>query len=116
MDFLTYCKKVATNDHVVITDDRNVPEQYEQVTNVTITILKPKMSRLDRIEIPFINAKLNSYETISDVIEEKLNGDDVPDGILNTLSDGLYGKSFNDLTIDEQSIIKVVGIYLIISI
>lgn len=116
MDFLTYCKKIATNDHVVITDDRNVPEQYEQVTNVTISILKPKMSRLDRIEIPFITAKLNSCKTITDIIEEKLNGDDVPDGILNTLSDGLYGKSFNDLTIDEQSIIKVVGIYLIISI
>ena len=116
MDFLTYCKKVATNDHVVITEDRNVPEQYEQVTKVTINILKPKMSRIDRIEIPFITAKLNSYETITDVLDEKLDGGDVPDGILNTLSEGLYSKSFNDLSIDEQSIIKVVGIYLIVSI
>lgn len=116
MDFLTYCKKVATNDHVVITEDRNVPEQYEQVTKVTINILKPKMSRIDRIEIPFIMAKLNSYETITDVLDEKLDGGDVPDGILNTLSEGLYSKSFNDLSIDEQSIIKVVGIYLIVSI
>lgn len=115
--FLAFCKKIATSDNIVDDIDINdveVPEKYLDETDNLISSIKPKLNRLDKISISFIQ---NVFEDIDNVVE-RLNEDcilgDIPDSIINYLSSNLYGKTFGELTDDEMSIIKVLACYICI--
>ena len=106
MAFLDVCRKLATNEAVTIgTDEMEVPEHLKTRTDALIESMKPKMDRLDKISISFI-------ENVFDDCHIEDFG--VCTGILNKLSNSLYGKLFDDLVVDEQAIIKVLTGYICI--
>lgn len=115
MTFLGFCKKMGNPNSISVSpDDRNVPEQYEEVLDATIKIMKPKMNIVDRISVPFIEKTFEKKPYIE--ICDELPNKEIPEGIINRLSIGLYDKVFNDLTDpDQQIIIKVLSVYIILS-
>lgn len=113
MKFKEFCKQKATIGKIDnISDSTVVPVEYAVAVESLITIMKNKLDVLDNINVPFIEAAFEcDYESI---LDNKLEDGDVPDGIINRLSEGLYGKSTLDLNEDEQEIIKVLSVYICI--
>lgn len=117
MIFSKFCKQFATP--VIVTDDLELSETpsedvIKRVNVLCNEIMKPKMDILDKIEISFIEARLQDMEHVEDVLEHHYNGD-VPDYLLHMLSTNLYGSEFNQLNLDQQAIIKTLSVYLCIS-
>lgn len=113
-NFDTFCEHLATERHVDITDSVDVPDQYIEPVNVLVNIMKPKMNRLKKISIPFIESQFDDIDTVCDVLDTKTNNKDIPDGIINALSNALYCVKFNDLNNKDQAIIKVLSCYLLL--
>lgn len=113
-NFDTFCAQLATEHHIDITDSVDVPEQYIEPVNVLVNIMKPKMNRLKKISIPFIESQFDDIDNACKVLDNKTNNMDVPDGIINALSNALYCVKFNDLKNEEQAIIKVLSCYLLL--
>lgn len=114
MNFLEFCRKTATDIDVKISYDRNVPEQYDNPMRVIVNNIKCRLDKLDSYEFPYIESVFDDkFEAILD----KNGEEDVPDSVINTLSVALFDKLFNDLEdADSKSIIKVLSVYLLISI
>lgn len=92
----------------------NVPEEYKVAVDSIIEAVKYKADRFDKVHISFIENAINdvSLEDFAKVFNDKTK---IPEGIFEKLSKEIFGKSFNNLDNDEMSIIKTIGIYLIIS-
>jgi hypothetical protein len=116
--FMEFCKKLATNNVLSITtpDDPNVveiPFNLENDITTLVNALKPKMNRLDKIHITYIEACFNDMNRINEILESQY-GYDIDDGIPYALSRYLYDIPFNDLDVDRQSIIKVLTVYILV--
>lgn len=113
----TICVRLATEHIAQINTDEdcNVPEQYNEKIKNVVTYVRPRVGRLDRIEVPFIRTAFEDMTKVKKTLEEKTENGEVPDGILQKLSLDIYEKEFNDLTTEEQAIIKVLACYIIIS-
>jgi hypothetical protein len=116
MVFSQFCKRLATNE--AITDTMNVTDVNDDVkgrAHALCQIMKPKMDILDRIEIGFIEEAFRDMDRAEKVLAEYNDGY-VPDYLLKTLSETLYGHEFTSLNADQQSIIKILSAYICISI
>ena len=105
--FKQFCINTVTPEHVdIIPSGIFTPDKmYVNIVNS----IKPKMEILDRVNIPFIEATFEDMDAVTEILRED---QDVPDEMLGDLSTKLYGKEFNTLDNEEQSIIKVIGCYL----
>ena len=112
-NFKQFCMSHATPKHVDITDSMDINPSYEGVVAITITNLKNKIDIFDRISIPYIEDRFENEYDVKACLDLKDMGD-IPDGIINRLSMGLYDKMFNDLTNEQQAIIKVFSTYICI--
>lgn len=95
-------------------DEMIVPDKYKTSVNSLITIMKPKMDRLDKVSIKFIE---NCFKDINEAVrylDRNTNCGEIPDSVINVLSTELYGKSTKCLTEKEQAIIKVLSCYICI--
>ena len=114
MKLLTFCKKTALTLDMKISDDRNVPEQYDEPMRVLVNTMKCRINNLDSFEFPYIESVFN--DEVETLLDNNTEDGEIPDGVINTLSVALYEKPYNELTDkDEKSIIKVLSVYLIIS-
>ena len=116
MVFSQFCKRLATNE--VITETMNVTDVNDDVkgrAHALCQIMKPKMDILDKIEIGFIEEAFRDMDKVERLLAEYNDGE-VPDYLLKTLSATLYGPEFTSLNPDQQSIIKILGVYICISI
>lgn len=114
--FKEFCTKVATNEIVTVdSSDNSVPETYRTKLDSLVTIMRPRMKNLDRINVRFIEDAFEDINEVKEKLDKKTVDGDIPDGVLNELSKKLYdGKSFNEIAQDEQMIIKVLAVYLCI--
>ena len=116
MVFSQFCKRLATNE--VITETMNVTDINDDVkgrAHALCQIMKPKMDILDKIEIGFIEEAFRDMDKVERLLAEYNDGE-VPDYLLKTLSATLYGPEFTSLNPDQQSIIKILAVYICISI
>lgn len=116
MVFSQFCKRLATNE--VIAETMNVTDVNDDVkgrAHALCQIMKPKMDILDKIEIGFIEEAFRDMDKVERLLAEYNDGE-VPDYLLKTLSKTLYGPEFTSLNPDQQSIIKILGVYICISI
>ena len=116
MKFLQFCRQIATPVIVEEPLDPNstVSDDIKSRANVLCDIMKTKMDILDRIEIPFIEARFQDIDHVEDILEKYHNGD-VPDYLLKLFSTNLYGQEFTSLNLDQQAIIKTLSVYICIS-
>lgn len=116
MVFSQFCKRLATNE--VIAETMNVTDVNDDVkgrAHALCQIMKPKMGILDKIEVGFIEEAFRDMDKVERLLAEYNDGE-VPDYLLKTLSETLYGPEFTSLNPDQQSIIKILAVYICISI
>lgn len=112
MKFKEFCMKRAISGNLSAVQPDEIPEKYVKPTKALIDIMKYKMAVLDKINVAFIETLFDDdYEGI---LETKLTDGEVPNGIIHTLSEGLYGKIPSELNDEESSIIKVLSVYICI--
>lgn len=115
MNFKRLCELIATNAHIDTDEtDLDIDPSVKSRMDVLISNVKPKLHVLDKTEFKYIE---NVFTMPDDVLHKALRDScnfDIPDGIINHLSMSLYDKTMNALTVSEQSIIKVLAVYLMI--
>lgn len=117
VSFKDFCKQVVTNYRITSDDvgtDMTVPPYFESQVESLIEIMRPKMNRLDRVSVRFIEEYFENIDKVPELFDTNRPTGDVPNSIINKLSTELYGKPVNDLTDDEQAIIKVLSCYICI--
>lgn len=118
MNFQEFCLSKAdgsllsdpffTEDH----DRVSVPEKYSGPVKVLIKNMRNKVEIFDKVTIPYIeNAFTNDYPNI---LEEKLDDQEIPNALIEELAYGIFDKKINDLTENQRSIIKVLSVYICI--
>lgn len=113
--FKDKCINIASKGIVTIESNScEIPEKYKTPVSSLITIMRNKMSILDKITIKFIEEAFDDMDKVQKALDENTENGEIPDGIINHLSIELYHKSFNGLTEEEQAIIKVLSCYLCI--
>lgn len=118
MIFDQFCKQIASNelltDPIVCSED-DADDILKERAQALCGIMRLKMNKLDRIEIPFIEENLKDLNRVEQLLSEYNQGE-IPDYLLMTFSEKLYGIPFNELNIDQQSVIKTLSIYICVSI
>lgn len=112
MAFLDFCRKLASDEplfiHNVDYDDSTLPPSL----NALVNIMKPKMGRLDRLSVSFIESRFEDMNEVINTLDEK-HGGEIPDEIIAALVDKLYDGR-QTLNNDEQAIIKTLATYLML--
>jgi hypothetical protein len=114
--FKAVCDRLATGNKITIKEpeDPNVveiPFDLESDITALVDMIKPKMNRLDRVHIGFVEHIFDDLNQVNQILKEHYDMN-IDDGVSYALSRYLYDKSFNDLDADEQSIIKVLAVYI----
>ena len=112
IDFKTYSKLYANPD-VVISDTMDMPNEYVSTVGRVIDDLKYRVNDFGDVTIEYIQYTLDSVDDIDKCLS--FTNGDIPDGMMNTLSNGLYGKRFNDLGHSEKSIIITISAYICVA-
>ena len=116
MIFTKFCKLIATPGKMMIDPNcKTVPEKYRERLHRLIKMLQPEMGMLDKIQVSFVETAMEDITYVTARLNETCGGD-IPDAIINELALNLYYRAFNKITEDEQSIIKVLAVYLCIQI
>ena len=117
MKLIDLAHKYVKSEKFEVPDDTspNVPDEYIEKVIGTNRLLKSSARRLGNLEFPSIESKLNSVD-VDTTVKEKLGCDDLPNEVIQALSMGIYEKLYSELTEDECSIIKLLSVYIIISI
>lgn len=115
MGFIDECLKITTSKRIDIKDEvLNVPTEYEATVNSIIQIMKPYVNKFNVTHFKFVeNALANKQRFISAVEKSTVNGD-IPDAIICKLARGLYDKTINEVSDEQQAIIKVLACYICI--
>ena len=122
MRFLDLCNTVSVQDNEVISDDLDISKisvKYMKSITYLISQLKPKVKIISKIELPFIEWYFkkvkNLPETIGEISTKEFGTYQIPDVIMNELSNGIYGNLFNKLSQNEKIIIKTLAMYILLS-
>lgn len=114
MKFIQFVNSMASACELDVDDVEKMDIQSEDVdkrVSVLINVMQPKMSRLDSIEIPFIE---NTFVD-ERIIKSKLGKcSKIDDAIINRLTFGLFNKSYDKLTGEQSNIIKVLTAYIVL--
>ena len=119
--FYDFVRRIAVvNDSTTNPDDTDIPEKYEPIVDGVINTMKNRINNAKTSNVAFIEKCFDDND-VADIMRQKMINNElpdgeVPDGIINKLSMSLYEKPFNDLSNDEQSIIKVLTVYIIVQI
>lgn len=118
MKLLDLAKIIVSSEDYIVPDDTptDVDAKYQEKMTGTIRLFKPTASRLGLLCFPFIdNTFKNGQLDVEEVLKTKIDGDELPDSLFQGLSMGIYKKLYSELSNDERSIIKLLGVYIIIS-
>ena len=109
--FQKFCNSKATDLPITFDPDNViVEEKYLDILDVTIKDLRGRREVFDEINVVYVENAINNVnlEEIADM--------DIPDGIFVRLAEGIFKKKVSELNADQQSIIKVLAVYICISI
>lgn len=112
MYFQEFCERLANNG-TVIPYVTPLPDEFREPLDVLVSIIKPKLSRLETMKITFIQNKFTDMDEVFDTLESIDDGD-INDAIATELCERLYDETYDKLTTKEQAIIKVAAVYLML--
>ena len=98
--------------------DTNIPRECVDPMNNIIENLKIHVGYFDKINISYIE---NVFEDINvpellynKTMDGTLPDGDIPDGLINKLSEELFSLDYDMISCDEQAIIKTLALYIIV--
>ena len=117
MLFGQFCKQFASNELITepFTDSETAPDDIKARAQVLCDIMMPKMDILDKVEVVFIEAALQDPEYVESTLAQYNQGD-IPDYLFKKFSETLYQTPFQELTLEQQSIIKTLSAYICVSV
>lgn len=119
--FAEMCNRVATDVRISLDPNKNysLPEEYNVIASNLVKQLRPKMSRLSTLRISYIQDMFSDMNLVADILHEKTRETNgvIPEDLFAWLSYNLYDHELgiNDLSDEQQAIIKVLACYIIIS-
>ena len=102
------------------TDPTNthIPEEYIDPMNNIIENLKIHVGYFDKINIGYIEDVFNDINVpellYNKTMDDTLPDGDIPDGLINKLSEELFGLDYCVISCDDQAIIKTLALYIIV--
>lgn len=116
MKFSTFVNEMASHCELTVSDPTNfeLVGKEKEIVDSTINIIKPKLDRLDAIELPFIENTFSDTEYVCKCLgNERVN---INDAIINVLSKNMFGVKCDELTNVQSNIIKVLVAYIVLQI
>lgn len=115
--FAEMCNRVATGLRIELDPTKNysLPEEYNGIATNLLKQLKPKMSRLSTLHISYIQNLFSDMNLVAELLNEKTTNGVIDENLIAWLAYNLYDVGINDLTDEQQAIIKVLACYIIIS-
>lgn len=111
MTFLEFCRERVTGTPLDV-KDVEIPDRYKKAVQSMVQMMKNKRNIFDSINVPFVeNAFTYDYE---EILKDKLEDGDVPDGIIHTLAIEIFGEQPIKLSKDQTAIIKILSTYICI--
>lgn len=109
-------KLICTDQDTIIDATQECPEKYLKVVDNVVGILKPDVRRFPEIPVEFIQNYLDEFDFdgIDNIIYKY--GDDIEDGLIETIANKLYDRSFNGSYNSIKSIILTVSLYIFIAV
>lgn len=109
-------KLICTDQDTIIDATQECPEKYLKVVDNVVGILKPDVRRFPEIPVEFIQNYLDEFDFdgIDNIIYKY--GDDIEDGLIETIANKLYDGSFNGSYNSIKSIILTVSLYIFIAV
>lgn len=119
MIFLDFVNSIASGCDVNVGNENELmfsdaDEKWEIITNSVCDIMKTKIHRLDKVELPFIENTFSNTRDVTNTLN--LAPTEIPDGVINNLTERLYNKKVSELSDDESNIIKVLTAYICLQI
>lgn len=113
--FKDFCNDIAyvTDKESVVPCDLIVEEEN---FHSFITNMKEMSGRFDKLTLSYIQRAFENMGNVSDKIKEKCPDGDIPNNLIDKISQGVYGAHYKDLSDDKCRIINVLSIYYTISI
>ena len=117
MKLIDLAHKYVKTEKFEVPDDTspNVPDKYIEKVVGLGRLFKPCSTRLGNLEFPFVESAINSVD-VEATAKSKLGCSSIPDEVIQALSMGIYEKLYSELSEVECSIIKLLSVYIIISI
>lgn len=110
--YAEFCQDISVP--VTITDVMEYPDKYSKSVELFLSQIKPKWKRIDSLSLDYIQREFNNMGIVKNKLEILLDDDDIPDGLLNTLSMELFGDKYNNLVNNNKTIINVTAVYIIL--
>lgn len=109
--FLDYARRKAVVEAYDIDEDNCIVEEhYLPKLTTLINTMKSKVTRLDKLSLPYITDAVDAFLAQSEKQEVDV---DIPDSIILRLSKDLIGKPLSKLTNDEAAIVNTLAVYVI---
>ena len=113
-NFKQFCINI-TNPNLpdVMTDESDYEMEDSRIIDNITADIRNKLGFIDRISVPYIEGRFDELDNVGKILELTDN-EDIPDELMNLISDKVYDKPFNSLSNDERSIIAVLSVYILI--
>lgn len=111
--FLQMCNRVSSNTRINLdtTRDFNIPPEYLEKCRIVLTQVKNKINRADTIHIGFIQREFDNLTELGEKLKEVTTDGEIDEGVLLYFSYNLFKDHINNLTNEQQNIIKVLACY-----
>lgn len=108
------CLSLATNVPFdeTLSDTMEYPDRYKKIVDSMINQFRIHLDSLQQWRLVFLNKTFENEEAYIEKL--KKIGGDIPDGIINTLSQGIFDTKPSNLNTMQAAIIKVVAVYICI--
>lgn len=114
IDFKRYCIKNTVHHKLSIPDNPGeVPDIYKGTMERVLKDLSCRVKTLDHTSVPYIQDTLDYIDDMEKALAPT-NGD-IPESIIQEVTHSLYHRDFHDVSIDEQSIILIVSMYICVA-
>lgn len=114
-NFIEFCNNVSyVTDKESVTPCDLIVE--EESLHSFITNMKKMSGRFDTLTLSYIQRAFENMGNVSDKIMEKYPNGDIPNNLIDKISQGVYDAHYKDLSDDKCRIINVLSIYYTISI
>ena len=113
-NFKQFCINITNPDIPNIeTTECDCPDELKQSVKIISNDISHKIDFLDRVSIPYIEARFENLDQIETLLEF-MELEDIPDTLLNHVAISTFGEVFNSLSNVNRSIIVVLTIYILI--
>lgn len=115
VSFQKFCLDKTTRIPFDDQEDRILEDKYVDILDITIRNLRNKRDIFDRVNVAYVENAITSDDFLTK-LNEKLPDGEVPYMVIKRLSEGIFKKKPHELNVEQQSIIKILSIYICISI